>query len=106
MADRPADRRAVRDVLKAVLNAVTNLQPTNELEESRRAEYSSVSDEVNVGIQIPRGRGRRIATATPSTVVSAASFNPRQSNSAPLIAKDQKVSQKRRWKKPTLRVLK
>ena len=84
MADSPADRRSVQGFVRNVINAVTNLQTRSNQrgnnEESSRAEFESITDEMNAQFQIPRqaSRGRRIATATTSTIVSAASFNPRQ----------------------------
>ena len=84
MADRPADRRSVQDFVRNVINAVTNLHTRSNQrennEESSRAEFESINDEVNARFQIPRqaSRGRRIATATTSTIVPAASFNARQ----------------------------
>ena len=87
MADRPPDRRSVQDFVRNIINAVTNLQTeTSQVEESRKREESSsaaftaLSDELNARFQIPRGasQGRRIATVTNSTIVPAATFNPRQ----------------------------
>lgn len=87
MADRPPDRRSVQDFVRNIINAVTNLQTqTSQVEENRKREESSsaaftaLSDELNARFQIPRGasQGRRIATVTNSTIVPAATFNPRQ----------------------------
>ena len=84
MADRPADRRSVQDFVRNVINAVTNLQTRSNQrgnnEESSRAEFESITDEVNTQFQMPRqgSRGRRTATATTSTIVPPISFNPRQ----------------------------
>ena len=83
-ADRPAGRRSVQDFVRNVINAVTNLQTRSSQrannEESSRAEFESITEEVNAQFQIPRqvSRGRRTATATTSTIVPATSFNPRQ----------------------------
>ena len=84
MADRPADRRSVQDFVRNVINAVTNLQTRSNQrgnnEESSRAEFESITDEVNAKFQIPRqgSRGRRTATATTATIVPSTSFNPWQ----------------------------
>ena len=72
MADRPADRRSVQDFVRNVINAVTNLHTRSNQrgnnEESSRAVFESITDEVNAQFQIPRqgSRGRRTATATTS----------------------------------------
>ena len=74
MADRPADRRSVQDFVRKVVNAVTSLQTRSNQrgnnEESSRAEFESITDEVNAQFQISRqgSRGRRTATATTSTI--------------------------------------
>lgn len=92
MADHPPDRRSVQDFVRNVINAVTNLQTqTSQVErneESSSAAFTALGDELNARFQIPRGGaspGRtNIATATNSTIVPAASFNPRQNYSSHL----------------------
>ena len=51
-----ADRRSVQDLVRNVINAVTNLQTRSNQrgnnEESSRAEFESITDEVNAQFQI------------------------------------------------------
>jgi len=74
MADCPAGCRSVQDFVQNVINVVTNLQTRSNQrgnnEESSRAEFESITDEVNAQFQIPRqgSRGQRTATATTSTL--------------------------------------
>lgn len=57
-----ADRRSVEDFVQNVINAVTNLQTRSNQrgnnEESSRAQFESITDEVNAQFHIPR-QGRR-----------------------------------------------
>ena len=87
MADHPADCRSVQDLVRNVTNTVTNLQTRSNQggnnEESSRAQFESITDEVNTISDNFRFQDKRveaesrIVTATTSTTVPPASFNPK-----------------------------